>query len=159
MAKQPAASDMQFQLIDKRLAAPEYATAASAGFDLRACSFEGMLLQGRATIPPGGTFTLGTGVKLHIGSMGDDMVGMVMPRSSLGKRGFALQNTVGVIDADYQGEIILMCRNDHRHLLTIDPLERVAQLVLVPVFRAVFRQVKEFKATVRGAGGFGSTGK
>ena len=153
------ASELQFQLIDKRLAAPEYATDGSAAFDLRACSFNEMMLQGRATIPPGGTFVIGTGVKLHIGSLDAGLVGMVMPRSSLGKRGFALQNTVGVIDADYQGEIILMCRNEHRHILTVDPLERVAQLLLVPVFRAEFKQVKEFKATARGAGGFGSTGK
>lgn len=150
----------QVVLIDKRLEMPAYATDGSAGIDLRVCSFDGFRLQGRATIPPGATFEIGTGVKMHIGSVGSGLVGMVMPRSSLGKRGLALQNTVGVIDEDYQGEIILMCRNMHKHLLFLDPMERVAQLVLMPVFRTQLIEVAKFSVlTDRGAGGIGSTGK
>lgn len=150
----------QVVLIDKRLEMPAYATDGSAGIDLRVCSFDGFRLQGRATIPPGATFEIGTGVKMHIGSVGSGLVGMVMPRSSLGKRGLALQNTVGVIDEDYQGEIILMCRNMHKHLLFLDPMERVAQLVLMPVFRTQLIEVAKFSVlTDRGVGGIGSTGK
>lgn len=150
---------MQFVVLDERVKVPAYATGGSAGLDLQAMSFDGMRMQGRASVPPGGSFVIGTGIKLHIGSLSDDLVGLVMPRSSLGKRGFSLQNTVGVIDADYQGEILLMGRNDGRHMLFIDPTERVAQLLLVPVFRPELVRVKEFKATARGDGGFGSTGK
>ena len=150
----------QVVLIDKRLEMPAYATDGSAGIDLRVCSFDGFRLQGRATIPPGATFEIGTGVKMHIGSVGNGLVGMVMPRSSLGKRGLALQNTVGVIDEDYQGEIVLLCRNMHKHLLFLDPMERVAQLVLVPVFRAQLIEVAKFSVvSARGEGGVGSTGK
>ena len=150
---------MQVIVLDPRLKAPAFATDGSAGLDLHACSFDGMKLQGRATIPPGGTFTIGTGVKVHIGSAHQGLVGMVLPRSSLGKRGLSLQNTMGVIDADYQGEIMLICRNSSRIVLTIDPTERVAQMVLVPCLRPDVVEVKEFVATARGEGGFGSTGK
>lgn len=152
---------LQVVVLDSRLAVPGYATDGSAGIDLHACSFDGLRFQGRATIPPGNTFTIGTGVKMHIGSLGAGLVGMVMPRSSLGKRGLALQNTVGVIDEDYQGEIMLLCRNMHKHLLFIDPMERVAQLVMMPVFRAgAVRVVEKFSSqTARGEGGIGSTGK
>lgn len=152
---------LQVVVMDSRLGVPGYATDGSAGIDLCACSFDGMRLQGRATVPPGGVFTLGTGVKMHIGSLGAGLVGMVLPRSSLGKRGLSLQNTVGVIDEDYQGEIVLLCRNTHKHLLFIDPMERVAQMVMMPVFRAgAVRVVEKFSSqTVRGEGGIGSTGK
>ena len=162
MAKASVAAPVggcQVVLMDKRLEMPVYATAASAGIDLRVCSFDGFRLQGRATIPPGATFEIGTGIKMHIGSVGTGMVGMVLPRSSLGKRGFALQNTVGIIDEDYQGEIILAGRNMHKHLLCLDPMERVAQLVLVPGFRTQLKEVTTFSViTARGDGGYGSTG-
>ncbi len=154
-----AAARMQFIATDKRLKAPGYATAGSAGIDLCACSLDGLMLQGRAMVSPGGCFTLGTGLKIHIGSGGAGLVGLVAPRSSLGKRGLALQNTVGVIDEDYQGEIVLMCRNENRQVLIIDPLERVAQMVVMPVFRTELVAVTEFAKTARGAGGIGSTGK
>ena len=157
MAK--ASEGMEFIALDDRLKQPGYATGGSAGIDLCAMSFDEMKMQGRATIPPGGTFVIGTGVKIHIGSYADELVGMVSPRSSLGRRGFALQNTVGIIDSDYQGEIILACRNAGRHVLTIDPGERVAQLVIVPTFRVALVPVKKFKTSDRAEGGFGSTGK
>jgi dUTP pyrophosphatase len=143
---------------DKRLSLPEYATPGSAGIDLRACSMDGMKMQGRSILGPGATFEIGTGISIHIGSGGTGMVGLLLPRSSLGKRGFALQNTVGVIDEDYQGEIILLCRNNHRNILTIDPLERIAQLVIMPVLRASLVETDKFVPTSRGEGGIGSTG-
>lgn len=150
---------VEFIRLDKRLPDPKAATAGSAGIDLCVCSFDDMKLQGRASIPPGGMFKIGTGVKMHIGSNLTGLVGMVFPRSSLGKRGLALQNTVGIIDEDYQGEIVLLCRNMHRQVLILDPLERVAQMVIVPVMFMGMKEVQEFRPTERGAGGFGSTGK
>lgn len=152
---------MRYIRMDKRLPDPAYATDGAAGIDLCVSSFDDMKLQGRATVPPNCTFKIGTGIKLHIGSAstGLSLVGLVYPRSSLGKRGLMLQNTVGVIDSDYQGEIILLCRNMHKQILTLDPLERVAQLVIMPVFKTELVMVEQFEETARGAGGFGSTGK
>lgn len=157
MAKK--ADVMEFVALDSRLKDPQYATPGSAGVDLQAMSFDGLKLQGRATIPPGGVFEIGTGLKLHIGSFITGIVGMVYPRSSLGRRGLCLQNTVGIIDEDYQGEIVLMCRNAGRNVLFIDPGERIAQMLLVPVLQTEFVKVEKFKPTQRGEGGFGSTGK
>jgi dUTP pyrophosphatase len=159
MARQSKIDGMQYILIDERISAPKYQTAGSAGVDLHACTFDGMKIKGRCTIPPGNDFMVGTGLKLHIGSMDPGLVGFVSPRSSLGKRGLQLRNTVGVIDADYQGEVVLLCRNASRQILFIDPLERIAQIVFLPVFQTDFVAVKEFEATARGDGGIGSTGK
>ena len=159
MAKQEKIDGMHYIITDERVRAPGYATTGSAGIDLHACSFDGMKIRGRCTIPPGNDFTIGTGIKLHIGSLDPGLVGMIAPRSSLGKRGLQLQNTVGIIDADYQGELILICRNASRQILFIDPVERIAQMVLLPVFQTAFVPVKEFVPTARGDGGFGSTGK
>jgi dUTP pyrophosphatase len=145
--------------MEERVKVPTFATAGSAGIDLQVNSFDGARLQGRATIPPGNAFTVGTGLKVHIGSYGEGLVGMVFPRSSLGKRGLALQNTVGIIDEDYQGEIVLMCRNTGKQILFLDPGERIAQMVVVPVFRPEMVRVKKFEETARGEDGFGSTGK
>jgi dUTP pyrophosphatase len=158
MAKQTK-EGVQFVIMDDRVKEPSYATAASAGIDLQAMNFDGLRMQGRSSIPPGGRFVIGTGLAVHIGSLSDELVGMVYPRSSLGKRGLALQNTIGLIDADYQGEILLMGMNTGRHMLFIDPTERIAQMILVPVFRTELVRVKEFTPTARGTGGIGSTGK
>ena len=151
--------NMYARVLDKRVELPKYATKGSAGLDLCACSFDEMKMQGRSIIGPGGTFTIGTGISIHIGSGGQGMVGLLLPRSSLGKRGLVLQNTIGIIDEDYQGEIILLCRNLHRNILTIDPLERIAQLVIMPVLQAGLVLTDKYAPTDRGEGGIGSTGK
>ncbi len=131
---------------------PAYATAGSAGLDLRACIDSALM------IAPGHTELIPTGLAIHIGDPG--LAAMILPRSGLGhKHGIVLGNLVGLIDSDYQGPLMVSCWNRSQQAFTIQPLDRIAQLVIVPVVRAAFRRVKEFGASDRGQGGFGSTGR
>jgi dUTP pyrophosphatase len=149
---------VDIKVLDPRLAerfdelAPAYATPGSAGLDLRAC------LDAPQVIEPGQTVLVPTGVALHLGDPG--LAAMILPRSGLGhKHGIVLGNLVGLIDSDYQGPLMVSCWNRSSNPFTVQPLERVAQLVIVPVVQARFRRVDEFGASLRGEGGFGSTGK
>lgn len=146
---------LQVRVLDPRIGDtipfPEYATAGSAGLDLRAC------LDQPLTLEPGQTELLKTGLSIHIGDPG--LAAMILPRSGLGhKHGIVLGNLVGLIDSDYQGELMVSCWNRGHTTFTIDVGERIAQLVLVPVVQADFEVVESFEASDRGAGGFGSTG-
>lgn len=130
---------------------PAYATPGSAGLDLRACLPEPLVLQ------PGQCELIPTGMALHIGNPG--LAAMILPRSGLGHRhGIVLGNLVGLIDSDYQGPLMVSCWNRGREAYTLQPLERLAQLVIVPVVQARFEIVDGFDTSERGAGGFGSTG-
>src|SRR5690349_25053757 len=131
---------------------PAYATPGSAGLDLRACIEAPLLLE------PGQTVLVPTGLAIHVADPG--YAAMILPRSGLGhKNGIVLGNLVGLIDSDYQGELMVSCWNRGQAAFTINPGERIAQLVLVPVVQAEFELVSDFHASERGAGGFGSTGK
>lgn len=131
---------------------PTYATEGSAGLDLRAC------LEAPLTLAPGDSALIRTGLAIHIADPG--VAGLVLPRSGLGhKHGIVLGNLVGLIDSDYQGELMVSCWNRGKQAFTIQPGERIAQYVLVPVLQAEFRLVEDFAATARGAGGFGSSGR
>lgn len=131
---------------------PSYATPGSAGLDLRACLDEAI------TLEPGQTTLIPTGLAIHIGDPG--LAALILPRSGLGhKHGIVLGNLVGLIDSDYQGQLMVSCWNRGQTSFVIQPMERIAQLVLVPVVQATFRRVDEFDASSRGEGGFGSTGK
>jgi dUTP pyrophosphatase len=132
---------------------PSYATPGSAGLDLRAC------LDVPITLAPGQTTLIPTGLAIHIGDPG--LAALILPRSGLGhKHGIVLGNLVGLIDSDYQGQLMVSCWNRGQSEFVIQPFERIAQLVLVPVVQAAFRRVEEFgDASSRGEGGFGSTGK
>lgn len=135
---------------------PEYATPGSAGVDLRAASFENIndrLIE----IYPGDQHLIGTGVSIHIKDPG--YAGMIIPRSGLGKKGIVLGNLVGLIDSDYQGEIKVLLWNRGDDMVKIEHMDRIAQLVIVPVVQAQFEIVQEFEQSQRGQGGFGSTGK
>jgi dUTP pyrophosphatase len=142
------------KVLDQRMAEqlPSYATPGSAGLDLRACLDEPLRLE------PGQTVLVSTGLAIHIADSG--LAAMILPRSGLGhKHGIVLGNLVGLIDSDYQGPLMVSCWNRGSAVFTIQPLERIAQLVIVPVVQAEFRRVESFEASDRGAGGFGSTGK
>lgn len=131
---------------------PAYATEGSAGLDLRAC------LDAPLVLAPGETHLIRTGLAIHIADHA--FAGLVLPRSGLGhKHGIVLGNLVGLIDSDYQGELMVSCWNRGKESFTIQPGERIAQYVLVPVVQADFRMVDDFDASVRGAGGFGSSGR
>jgi dUTP pyrophosphatase len=131
---------------------PNYATSGSAGLDLRACIDTPLL------ISPGETHLIPTGLSLYIANPG--FAGMILPRSGLGhKNGIVLGNLVGLIDADYQGPLMVSTWNRGQQPFTINPLDRLAQLVIVPIQQVEFNVVDEFPSTDRGAGGFGSTGK
>lgn len=131
---------------------PAYATEGSAGLDLRACLDEALILE------PGHTALIPTGIAIHINT--PDLAAMILPRSGLGhKHGIVLGNLVGLIDSDYQGELLISTWNRGKDIFTIQPSERIAQLIFVPVVQAEFEVVKEFVSTQRGAGGFGSSGK
>ena len=141
------------KVLDARMAAelPAYATPGSAGLDLRAC------LDAPLVLEPGQTQLIPTGLAIHIGDAG--LAAMILPRSGLGhKHGIVLGNLVGLIDSDYQGPLMVSCWNRGATAFTIQPMDRIAQLVIVPVVQAAFRRVEEFDASDRGAGGFGSTG-
>ena len=135
---------------------PEYATPGSAGVDLKAASF-GNGNEGLIEIYPGDQHLIGTGVSIHIKDPG--YAGMIIPRSSMGKKGIVLGNLVGLIDSDYQGEILVLLWNRGNEVVKIEYMDRIAQLVIVPVVKAQFEIVQEFEQSQRGAGGFGSTGK
>jgi dUTP pyrophosphatase len=145
---------IELKLLDPRMAdyLPAYATPGSAGLDLRAC------LDAPLTLPPGQAALIPTGLAMHIGDPG--LAAMLLPRSGLGhKHGIVLGNLVGLIDSDYQGPLMVSCWNRGREAFTVQPLERIAQMIIVPVVQASFRRVDDFEASARGAGGFGSTGK
>lgn len=131
---------------------PAYATGGSAGLDLRAC------LDAPLVLAPGETHLIRTGLAIHIADPA--FAGLVLPRSGLGhKHGIVLGNLVGLIDSDYQGELMVSCWNRGNDTFTIQPGERIAQYVLVPVVQAEFRMVDDFDASARGTGGFGSSGR
>ena len=144
---------VDLKILDPRMAEqlPAYATPGSAGLDLRAA------LDAPLTIQPGETQLIPTGIAIHLADPG--YAAMILPRSGLGhKHGIVLGNLVGLIDADYQGPLMVSCWNRGSAAYTLQPLERLAQLVIVPVVQAQFRVVDSFEASERGAGGFGSTG-
>jgi len=147
---------LQVKLLDERLGnsipLPEYATRGSAGLDLRAC------LDAPLTLHPGETQLIPTGLAIYIEDPG--LAAMILPRSGLGhKHGIVLGNLVGLIDSDYQGQLMVSCWNRGQDSFTIDTGERIAQLILVPVVQAEFAIVSEFESTERGTGGFGHTGR
>ena len=142
------------KLIDPRLRshAPAYATPGAAGLDLRAC------VEVPLTLHPGETALVPSGLAIHLADPG--LAAMILPRSGLGhKHGIVLGNLVGLIDSDYQGQIFVSVWNRGRASFTIQPMERIAQLVVVPVLQVGFNIVDSFDESERGAGGFGSTGK
>ncbi|SDC27158.1 dUTP diphosphatase [Paraburkholderia lycopersici] len=131
---------------------PQYATPGSAGLDLRAC------IDAPITLEAGETKLVPTGLAIHVADPG--YAALILPRSGLGhKHGIVLGNLVGLIDSDYQGELMISTWNRGHATFTLNPLERLAQLVIVPVVQAQFNIVDDFEASERGAGGFGSTGK
>ena len=147
---------LQVKILDARIGRdyplPQYATSGSAGVDLRACIDAALVLE------PGSTQLIPSGIALHIEDSG--LAAIVLPRSGLGhKHGIVLGNLVGLIDSDYQGQIFVSCWNRGQTTFTIQPGERIAQLVIVPVLQVEFDVVKEFTASERGAGGFGSSGR
>ena len=145
---------IDLKVLDARIASqlPQYATPGSAGLDLRAC------LDAPVTIEPGQTVLIPTGIAIHVGD--PSLAAILLPRSGLGhKHGIVLGNLVGLIDSDYQGPLMVSCWNRGSQTFTVQPFERVAQLVIVPVVQATFRVVEEFGVSERGEGGFGSTGK
>jgi len=138
--------------IGKEFPLPRYETPDSAGLDLRACLHESLELA------PGSTHLIPTGIAIHIGN--PHMTAVIVPRSGLGhKNGIVLGNLVGLIDADYQGPLMISCWNRGQNAYTITPGDRIAQLVFLPIIRADFTLVSEFNATERGEGGFGHSGK
>ncbi len=142
------------KVLDERMASqlPAYATPGSAGLDLRAC------LDAPLELAPGATALVSTGLSIHIGDPG--LAAVILPRSGLGhKHGIVLGNLVGLIDSDYQGPLMVSCWNRSSQAFTVQPMERIAQLVIVPVVQAAFRRVDDFESSARGAGGFGSTGR
>jgi dUTP diphosphatase len=141
------------RVLDERAAGhlPAYATVGSAGLDLRACIDAPIVLE------PGQAALIPTGLAIHIGD--PKLAAMLLPRSGLGhKHGIVLGNLVGLIDSDYQGPLMVSCWNRGAAVYTVQPLERIAQMVIVPVVQAQFRRVDTFDESARGAGGFGSTG-
>jgi dUTP pyrophosphatase len=146
---------VDLKVLDARMAEqlPAYATPGSAGLDLRAC------LDASITLEPGQTSLIATGLAIHIGDPG--LAAIILPRSGLGhKHGIVLGNLVGLIDSDYQGQLMVSCWNRGQTAFVIEPMERIAQLVLVPVVQAAFRVVDDFAdESQRGEAGFGSTGK
>ena len=147
---------LQLKILDPRIGGefplPTYATPGSAGIDLRAC------LDAPLELQPGATELLPTGMAIHIAD--PNLAAMILPRSGLGhKHGIVLGNLVGLIDSDYQGQLMVSCWNRGSSSFTIEPGERIAQLVLVPVVRCEFDVVDDFDASLRGEGGFGSSGR
>jgi dUTP pyrophosphatase len=145
---------IDIKILDARLheQLPAYATPGSAGLDLRACIEQPM------TINPGETSLIPTGIAIHLDDTG--LAALVLPRSGLGhKHGIVLGNLVGLIDSDYQGQILVSCWNRGQTSFQLNPLERIAQLVIVPVIQVEFNQVDSFDQSHRGEDGFGSTGK
>ena len=142
------------KIIDSRMAdqLPAYATPGSAGLDLRAC------LDAALTLPPNAWQLVPTGIAIYLHDPG--YAALILPRSGLGhKHGIVLGNLVGLIDSDYQGQLMVSAWNRSDVVFTIEPMERIAQLVIVPVVQAQFNVVTEFPASERGSGGYGSTGQ
>lgn len=147
---------IQVKILDDRIGTefplPRYETADSAGLDLRAC------LDNTLEIKPGETHLIPTGISIYIGDA--NLAAVILPRSGLGhKSGIVLGNLVGLIDADYQGPLMISCWNRGQNSYTITPGDRIAQLVFLPIVRASFEVVTDFQATSRGTGGFGHSGK
>jgi dUTP diphosphatase len=145
---------IDIKILDTRLQEqlPAYATFGSAGLDLRAC------IEQSITLSPGDTSLVPTGIAMHIADPG--LAAMILPRSGLGhKHGIVLGNLVGLIDSDYQGQILVSCWNRGQTPFDLNPMERIAQLVMVPVVQVGFNIVDNFDQSHRGEGGFGSTGK
>ncbi len=145
---------LDIKILDPRLREqmPAYATAGSAGMDLRAC------IDAPVVLKPGQTELIPSGIAIHLGNPG--VAALVLPRSGMGhKHGIVLGNLVGLIDSDYQGQIMVSMWNRGTAAFTLNPMERIAQLILVPVLQAALNVVEDFTQSTRGAGGFGSTGK
>lgn len=145
---------VDLKILDERVRAqlPHYATPGSAGLDLRAC------LDAAVSLNPGETKLIPTGLAIHLADA--DYAAMILPRSGLGhKHGVVLGNLVGLIDSDYQGQLMVSLWNRGQEAFTIQPFERIAQMVIVPVVQARFNIVDDFDASHRGESGFGSTGK
>jgi dUTP pyrophosphatase len=145
---------LDLKILDPRLRGqlPEYATAGAAGLDLRAC------IESPLTLEPGDTALVPSGMAIHLDDPG--LAAVVLPRSGLGhKHGIVLGNLVGLIDSDYQGQLMVSCWNRGREPFTLQPLDRLAQLVIVPVVQATFEVVDDFLESARGIGGFGSSGR
>jgi dUTP pyrophosphatase len=147
---------IQLKILDPRLGnefpLPHYATDGSAGMDMRACLDEPLELA------PGDTHLIPTGLAIHVADTG--LAAVLLPRSGLGhKHGVVLGNLVGLIDSDYQGQVFVSCWNRGKKTFIVEPGERVAQMVIVPVVRAEFEIVEDFDTSERGAGGFGHTGR
>ncbi len=147
---------IQLKILDSRIGTtypmPDYATDGAAGMDLRAC------LDATVILEPGQTELLPTGIAIHIAD--PSLAAVLLPRSGLGhKHGIVLGNLVGLIDSDYQGQLFVSCWNRGSEVFTVEPGERIAQMVFVPVVRAGFEVVDDFVDSTRGAGGFGHTGR
>jgi dUTP pyrophosphatase len=156
MTSTPTRHPLQVRILDPRVGRefplPHYATAGSAGLDLRAC------LDAPVTLAPGQTQLIPTGIAIHLDDPG--LAAVLLPRSGLGhKHGIVLGNLVGLIDSDYQGQVMVSCWNRGGLPFTIEPGERIAQMVVVPVVQVDFEIVEEFTASHRGDGGFGSSGR
>jgi len=148
-----SAAVVDVRILDARMTdlLPAYATPGSAGLDLRAC------IDASLVLAPGDAALVATGLAIHIGTPG--LAAVLLPRSGLGhKHGIVLGNLVGLIDSDYQGPLMVSCWNRGSAPYTVQPMERIAQMVIVPVVQAAFRVVDAFEVSARGAGGFGSTG-
>jgi len=145
---------LEVKILDERIRGmlPHYATPGAAGLDLRAC------IDAPLTLRPGGSELVPSGIAIHLGNPG--FAAIVLPRSGLGvKHGIVLGNLVGLIDSDYQGQVMVSLWNRGQMSFTVQPLDRIAQLVVVPVAQVEFQVVEEFATSDRGAAGFGSTGR
>jgi dUTP pyrophosphatase len=150
----PPVRRLDIKILDERIRAnmPAYGTPGSAGLDLRACIAEPV------TLAPGESSLIPSGLAIHLADPG--LAAIVIPRSGLGhKHGIVLGNLVGLIDSDYQGQVLVSCWNRGREPFVVKPLERIAQLVVVPVVQVELNVVESFEESARGAGGFGSTGR
>jgi dUTP pyrophosphatase len=145
---------LEVKILDERIRSmlPQYATAGAAGLDLRAC------IEAPLALMPGDSQLVSSGIAIHLGDPG--YAAVILPRSGLGsKNGIVLGNLVGLIDSDYQGPLMISLWNRGKSSFTIQPMDRIAQLVVVPVVQVEFEVVEEFTASARGVGGFGSTGR
>jgi dUTP pyrophosphatase len=145
---------LEVKILDERIRSmlPHYATAGAAGLDLRACIDKELRLE------PGDSRLVSSGIAIHVGDPG--YAAIILPRSGLGaKNGIVLGNLVGLIDSDYQGPLMVSVWNRGREPFTVQPMDRIAQLIVIPVVQVEFQVVEEFAASARGAGGFGSTGQ